>query len=533
MCPEKERYMMDFLLQVAMYEAIQRLRCLLNLNDNTFLNFGDSIRLMQNGSPKGRRARHMDIIVQVAENSVPARACLRPSGTQTSLRRWLSYRRRLPLERASWQWAAEKFYEEFLLMYEYTTVARCMAVKKRRKGRSTGRASQFTTASTSWRRRRVTCSIWNSQRRPEVCVQVNCSSKIGGKSIRYSTYVAQDRGGATAMMRREKTSMTLALTSEDTADGPPTSELYDPKVGGRQHIIDREQHELNDQIVVDGMDCLENIFVQQALKQLKERREKVASKKIAEPSSEPVAPLVEQAETITESPEPTLTADVEQPLPTAFTSSTTAISTASSTNAFEPLATPSLLHVTGSKMPTAPSAERRRRSHSISTVDAEEELLESARSPEFRNDLSLAIEEAPGSNAECKASSGTRAKDHPAKNPSGTLSSNPAVIAQGPLHRGDGQIIPTTCRIAYSVFVMATPRLMEPYFFVEMQAPAYSVSFVYPVLAGDRFVRCLSPLADRPRRSARQEHRHPAAGKCHSLVLVHPQSLEPLHQVLR
>uniref|UniRef100_A0A8D8IKK4 (northern house mosquito) hypothetical protein n=3 Tax=Culex pipiens TaxID=7175 RepID=A0A8D8IKK4_CULPI len=37
-----------------------------------------------------------------------------------------------------------------------------------------------------------------------------------------------------------------------------------------------------------------------------------------------------------------------------------------------------------------------------------------------------------------------------------------------------------------------------------------------------RFVRCLSPLADRPRRSARQKHLHPAAGKCHSLVLVHP-----------
>ncbi|KAL1373998.1 hypothetical protein pipiens_005041 [Culex pipiens pipiens] len=65
---------------------------------------------------------------------------------------------------------------------------------------------------------------------------------------------------------------------------------------------------------VDGMDCPENIFVQQALEQLKERREKVASKKITEPSSEPAAPLDEQAEPITESPEPTLTADVGQPL---------------------------------------------------------------------------------------------------------------------------------------------------------------------------------------------------------------------------
>ncbi|EDS27959.1 conserved hypothetical protein [Culex quinquefasciatus] len=62
------------------------------------------------------------------------------------------------------------------------------------------------------------------------------------------------------------------------------------------------------------MDCPENIFVQQALEQLKERREKVVSKKITEPSSEPAAPLDEQAEPITESPEPTLTADVGQPL---------------------------------------------------------------------------------------------------------------------------------------------------------------------------------------------------------------------------
>uniref|UniRef100_A0A8D8DPP7 116 kDa U5 small nuclear ribonucleoprotein component n=1 Tax=Culex pipiens TaxID=7175 RepID=A0A8D8DPP7_CULPI len=42
-----------------------------------------------------------------------------------------------------------------------------------------------------------------------------------------------------------------------------------------------------------------------------------------------------------------------------------------------------------------------------------------------------------------------------------------AVIAQEPLHRGGGQIIPTARRVAYSAFLMATPRLMEPYLFVE------------------------------------------------------------------
>ncbi|GLG92783.1 Elongation factor 2 [Gryllus bimaculatus] len=61
-----------------------------------------------------------------------------------------------------------------------------------------------------------------------------------------------------------------------------------------------------------------------------------------------------------------------------------------------------------------------------------------------------------------------------------------AVIAGEPLHRGGGQIIPTARRVAYSAFLMATPRLMEPYLFVEVQAPADCVSAVYTVLAKRR-----------------------------------------------
>ena len=41
-------------------------------------------------------------------------------------------------------------------------------------------------------------------------------------------------------------------------------------------------------------------------------------------------------------------------------------------------------------------------------------------------------------------------------------------------------------RVAYSAFLMATPRLMEPYYFVEVQAPADCVSAVYTVLARRR-----------------------------------------------
>lgn len=61
-----------------------------------------------------------------------------------------------------------------------------------------------------------------------------------------------------------------------------------------------------------------------------------------------------------------------------------------------------------------------------------------------------------------------------------------AVIAAEPIHRGGGQIIPTARRVAYSAFLMATPRLMEPYYFVEVQAPADCVSAVYTVLARRR-----------------------------------------------
>ncbi|XP_067952205.1 116 kDa U5 small nuclear ribonucleoprotein component-like [Watersipora subatra] len=61
-----------------------------------------------------------------------------------------------------------------------------------------------------------------------------------------------------------------------------------------------------------------------------------------------------------------------------------------------------------------------------------------------------------------------------------------AVIANESIYRGGGQIIPTSRRVAYSAFLMATPRLMEPYYFVEVQAPADCVSAVYNVLARRR-----------------------------------------------
>ncbi|KAI8093304.1 P-loop containing nucleoside triphosphate hydrolase protein [Halteromyces radiatus] len=57
-----------------------------------------------------------------------------------------------------------------------------------------------------------------------------------------------------------------------------------------------------------------------------------------------------------------------------------------------------------------------------------------------------------------------------------------AVLANEPIHRGGGQIIPTARRVCYSSFLTATPRLMEPVNYVEIQAPADCVSSVYAVL---------------------------------------------------
>ena len=61
-----------------------------------------------------------------------------------------------------------------------------------------------------------------------------------------------------------------------------------------------------------------------------------------------------------------------------------------------------------------------------------------------------------------------------------------ASIAEEPLARGGGQVIPTARRVVYSSFLLGTPRLMEPVYYVEMQAPGDCVSRIYTVLAKRR-----------------------------------------------
>lgn len=59
-------------------------------------------------------------------------------------------------------------------------------------------------------------------------------------------------------------------------------------------------------------------------------------------------------------------------------------------------------------------------------------------------------------------------------------------LAQEPIFRGGGQVVPTARRVCYSSFLMATPRLLEPVYYVEVQAPADCISAVYTVLARRR-----------------------------------------------
>ncbi len=62
-----------------------------------------------------------------------------------------------------------------------------------------------------------------------------------------------------------------------------------------------------------------------------------------------------------------------------------------------------------------------------------------------------------------------------------------AEIAPEPLARGGGQIIPTARRVCYSAFLMATPRLVEPVYYVEIQTPAGACSqFLQKVLSRQR-----------------------------------------------
>jgi U5 small nuclear ribonucleoprotein component len=61
-----------------------------------------------------------------------------------------------------------------------------------------------------------------------------------------------------------------------------------------------------------------------------------------------------------------------------------------------------------------------------------------------------------------------------------------AVLADKPIYRGGGQIIPTARRTVHSGLLTATPRLMEPIYRLSMQCPQEVIEAVQPLLVKRR-----------------------------------------------
>lgn len=60
------------------------------------------------------------------------------------------------------------------------------------------------------------------------------------------------------------------------------------------------------------------------------------------------------------------------------------------------------------------------------------------------------------------------------------------VLHTDAIHRGGGQIIPTCRRVLYACQLTAVPRIMEPVYLVEIQAPEQALGGIYGVLTQKR-----------------------------------------------
>ncbi len=56
------------------------------------------------------------------------------------------------------------------------------------------------------------------------------------------------------------------------------------------------------------------------------------------------------------------------------------------------------------------------------------------------------------------------------------------VLADKPIHRGGGQMIPTARKVVHSSILTATPRLMEPIYQLQIQCPGDMVDSIQPLL---------------------------------------------------
>eukprot|EP01126_Amoeba_proteus_P037741 TRINITY_DN3907_c0_g1_i20.p1 TRINITY_DN3907_c0_g1~~TRINITY_DN3907_c0_g1_i20.p1 ORF type:complete len:287 (-),score=73.25 TRINITY_DN3907_c0_g1_i20:107-967(-) len=61
-----------------------------------------------------------------------------------------------------------------------------------------------------------------------------------------------------------------------------------------------------------------------------------------------------------------------------------------------------------------------------------------------------------------------------------------AIVASEPILRAGNQIIPTARRVAYSAFLTARPRLMEPIYLVDIISPPDTITAIYNVLSRRR-----------------------------------------------
>ena len=66
------------------------------------------------------------------------------------------------------------------------------------------------------------------------------------------------------------------------------------------------------------------------------------------------------------------------------------------------------------------------------------------------------------------------------------VSGNDAILADKPIHRGGGQMIPTARRTVHSSLLTATPRLMEPIYRLQIQCVGEIVESIQPVLTKRR-----------------------------------------------
>ncbi|BEI86863.1 hypothetical protein CcaverHIS002_0702090 [Cutaneotrichosporon cavernicola] len=69
-------------------------------------------------------------------------------------------------------------------------------------------------------------------------------------------------------------------------------------------------------------------------------------------------------------------------------------------------------------------------------------------------------------------------------------------LLTNPIYRGGGQIIPTARRVCYSSMLLASPRLLEPVYYVEVQAPADCVAAVYTPGSPLYTVKAYIPVLD-------------------------------------